>query len=96
MGTSWITASKGQKLYSQAFFCLLLLNTQVSCRPGKKGSGVLLCEVWGAGLGLSVPIFHLLTGPRFLRCGIRHCVFYKKALAAGWWMTRRPSQGLQS
>lgn len=47
-GPSGITPSKGQKLYSQAFFvCFLFLNIQVSCRPGRKGGGVLLHEAWG-------------------------------------------------
>ena len=74
----------------------LFLNTQVSCRPGRKGRGVRLHEVWGLALGLQPRPLHLRAGRSVPLLWIRHCVFCRMALTAGWQTMRQPSQGLRS
>lgn len=76
--------------YSQAF----CLDTQVSCRPEKREAVSACKRFWASHWGSVPPLCPLLA--RLPCCGIRHCVFCKRVLTAGWWTTRRPSQGLQS
>lgn len=79
------------------FALFLFLNIQVFLPSREKGKWCLAAQGLGVlpGGSVSVPSACSLA-PGFLHCGIRHCVFYKKALPAGWWTMRWPSQGLQS
>ena len=54
---------------------------------GRKGGGVRWHEAWELALGLHARPSACLLASRFFGRGLRHGVFCRKALTAGWWMT---------
>lgn len=112
-GRHWIRGYRGSRpgahhgsllervknFYLQAFSVLVFEFTGFlpSRQETTKRSGVLLHEVLGLALGLSVPIpVACSLAPGVPPLWAKALCVCKKALTAGWWTTRRPSQGLRS
>ena len=78
---------KGSKILFEGLFCFLFVNIQASHCPGES-EVVSGCTRFGRlALGLRSRPFACSLASWFFGRGLRHCVFCRKALTAGWWMT---------
>ena len=78
---------KGSKILFEGLFCFLFVNIQASHCPGES-EVVSGCTRFGRlALGLRSRPFACSLASWLFGRGLRHCVFCRKALTAGWWMT---------
>lgn len=80
---------KGSKILFEDLFCFLFVNIQASCCLGEREVVSSCTRLGRLALGLRAHPSACLLASRFCGRGLRHGVFCRKALTAGWWMTNQ-------